>query len=105
MNAARHAYPDGKGGTVIVRASASDGWLDMEFIDHGVGLAPGVRDRIYEPFFTTKRGQGGSGLGMHIVYTIMQQMGGTVDVHSNPGEGCRFHLHMPFEAKIPPPPT
>jgi signal transduction histidine kinase len=105
MNAARHAYPDGQGGTVTVRASAADGWLEMDFIDQGVGLAPGVQERIYEPFFTTKRGQGGSGLGMHIVYTIMQQMGGAVEVHSKPGQGCRFHLRMPFEVRSCPPPA
>jgi two-component system, NtrC family, sensor kinase len=89
---------------VTVRASTADGRLEMDFIDQGVGLAPGVRERIYEPFFTTKRGQGGSGLGMHIVYTIMQQMGGAVEVHSKPGAGCRFHLRMPFEVKscLPP---
>ncbi|WP_374579885.1 sensor histidine kinase [Pseudoduganella sp.] len=104
MNAARHAYPDGRGGPVLVSAAAADGWLDMHFTDQGVGLAPGVRDKIYEPFFTTKRGQGGSGLGMHIVYTIMQQMGGSVDVHSKPGEGCRFHLHLPLEVRTACPP-
>lgn len=105
MNAARHAYPDGQGGPVTVSAVALDGWLDMHFTDQGVGLAPGVRERIYEPFFTTKRGQGGSGLGMHIVYTIMQQLGGTVEVDSQPGEGCRFHLHLPLEVRptCPPP--
>jgi signal transduction histidine kinase len=103
MNAARHAYPDGKGGRVLVRASVADGWLDIDFIDEGVGLAPGVRERIFEPFFTTKRGQGGSGLGMHIVYTIMQQLGGAVEVHNTPGGGCRFRLHMPFEVKSPAP--
>lgn len=99
MNAARHAYPDGQGGPVVVSAADAEGWLVMDFTDQGVGLAPGVRERIYEPFFTTKRGQGGSGLGMHIVYTIMQQMGGTVEVHSNPGAGCRFHVRMPMEVR------
>ena len=105
MNAARHAYPEGQGGPVTISARAGEGWLEIEFADQGVGLAPGVRERIYEPFFTTKRGQGGSGLGMHIVYTILQQMGGTVEVHSEPGAGCRFHLHMPFEVKACQPPA
>ncbi|MCE3264958.1 MAG: hypothetical protein K0R43_4037 [Pseudoduganella sp.] len=105
MNAARHAYPDGRGGTVTVSAVAAEGWLEMHFTDYGVGLAPGVRERIYEPFFTTKRGQGGSGLGMHIVYTIMQQMGGTVEVQSQPGEGCSFRLQLPLEVKGPAPGT
>lgn len=104
MNAARHAYPDGQGGPVVISAADAEGWLVMDFTDQGVGLAPDVRERIYEPFFTTKRGQGGSGLGMHIVYTIMQQMGGTVEVHSNPGAGCRFHVRMPMEVRTTCPP-
>ena len=103
MNAARHAYPDGKGGPVRLAAHAADGWLEVDFIDQGAGLAPGVRERIFEPFFTTKRGQGGSGLGMHIVYTIMHQLGGSVEVDSAPGQGCRFHLRLPLEVKGPPP--
>ena len=105
MNAARHAYPDGRGGKVRVGGQVDDGWLLLEFADEGVGLAPGVRERIYEPFFTTKRGQGGSGLGMHIVYTIMQQMGGTVEVDSAPGQGCRFRLRLPFEVRSAAPPA
>jgi signal transduction histidine kinase len=62
-------------------------------------MAHGVRERIFEPFFTTKRGQGGSGLGLHIVYTIMHQMGGQVEVHSSEGAGSTFRLRMPMEVK------
>jgi signal transduction histidine kinase len=99
MNAARHAYPKGQGGEVRVRAQRDGDWLLMEFADDGAGMAHGVRERIFEPFFTTKRGQGGSGLGLHIVYTIMHQMGGQVEVHSSEGAGSTFRLRMPMEVK------
>jgi signal transduction histidine kinase len=99
MNAAKHAYPEGGPGRVALgaRIVAEDGadWLLTEFTDDGVGLTPDARERLFEPFFTTKRGQGGSGLGMHIVYTIVHQMGGQVEVL--PAEkGCRIRIRLPL---------
>ena len=101
MNAAKHAYPDGGPGlvTIAARVEAGDSgapWLLIDFADDGVGLAPGVRERVFEPFFTTKRGQGGSGLGMHIVYTIVQQLGGQVTLDAAAARGCRVHLRLPL---------
>ncbi|WP_317203887.1 HAMP domain-containing sensor histidine kinase [Janthinobacterium sp.] len=103
MNAAKHAYPDGGPGLVTISAGIDAGaagaaclWLD--FADDGVGLAPGVRERVFEPFFTTKRGQGGSGLGMHIVYTIVQQLGGQVAVDGAAARGCAIRIRLPLAA-------
>ncbi|CAN7525804.1 HAMP domain-containing sensor histidine kinase [Pseudoduganella sp. LjRoot289] len=101
MNSAKHGYPDGGPGVVTVEAKTeadADGksWLLIDFADDGVGMPPGVRERVFEPFFTTKRGQGGSGLGMHIVYTIVQQMGGRVAVDGGVERGCRFHVKLPL---------
>ncbi|SEN56088.1 Signal transduction histidine kinase [Duganella sp. CF517] len=101
MNAAKHGYPNGGPGKVVLggRAEAAEGarWLLVDFADDGVGLTADVRERLFEPFFTTKRGQGGSGLGMHIVYTIVHQMGGQVAV--SPGApGCRIHIRLPLAA-------
>jgi len=105
MNAARHAYPKGAGGQVTVRARRESEWLVMEFSDDGEGMPPAVCERIFEPFFTTKRGQGGSGLGLHIVYTIMHQLGGQVEVCSRHGEGSTFVLRLPMEVTVSPPST
>lgn len=99
MNAARHAYPDGTGGEVRVRAWCDGESLLMEFADDGAGMSSSVRERIFEPFFTTKRGQGGSGLGLHIVYTIVHQMGGQIEVKSGEGAGSTFTLKLPMEIK------
>ncbi|WP_229212277.1 GAF domain-containing sensor histidine kinase [Duganella sp. HH105] len=98
MNSAKHAYPDGGPGVVTLGACMAqvDGlrWLLLEFADDGVGMTKEVRERLFEPFFTTKRGQGGSGLGMHIVYTIMQQMGGQAAVEACQS-GSRITLRLP----------
>lgn len=99
MNAVRHGYPDGRPGKVVLRGRVArvDGarWLLADCADDGVGLTREVRERMFEPFFTTKRGQGGSGLGMHIVYTIMHQMGGHVEVAQG-GPGCCVTLRLPL---------
>jgi signal transduction histidine kinase len=97
MNASRHAWPKGGGGQITVRAWREDDYLLMEFCDDGAGMTSAVRERIFEPFFTTKRGQGGSGLGLHIVYTILHQIGGQIEVKSCEGGGTTFALKLPME--------
>ena len=65
------------------------------FSDDGVGMEESVRRRIYDPFFTTRRGQGGSGLGMHIVYNlVVQTLEGSIECVSGPGKGTRFILRF-----------
>ncbi len=63
--------------------------------DAGVGIAPDVLPRIFEPFYTTKPVGAGTGLGLATVYGIVQQSGGHVDVESTPGRGSRFTVLLP----------
>ena len=63
--------------------------------DTGTGISPAIIDRIFDPFFTTKEKGEGTGLGLSVVYGIAQKYGGTVIVHSNPGEGSTFHVYLP----------
>ena len=66
--------------------------------DDGVGMEPQVLRRIYEPFFTTQRGRGGSGLGMHIVHNLVTDLlGGTIEIESTPGHGTRISLRLPAD--------
>ncbi len=66
----------------------------LEIEDNGAGMSPEVMQRIFDPFFTTKPVGVGTGLGLAICHTIIQSMGGQIDVHSTPGEGTTFLLSL-----------
>ena len=96
MNSLAHGFAPGVAGSILLRAQRDGGVISIEYVDNGRGMDEAVRARIYEPFYTTSRGQGGSGLGMHIVYTLVTQvLGGTIDCDSVPGQGTRFRIRFP----------
>ncbi|QCG88631.1 PAS domain S-box protein [Azospirillum sp. TSH100] len=97
MNALTHAFPaDGKGHMVIDVDEATDGEVEIRFADDGVGIAAENLPKVFEPFFTTRRGSGGSGLGLHIVFNLVtQSLGGRISVDSVPGDGTTFTLRIP----------
>jgi len=63
--------------------------------DTGTGIAPEHRDHLFEPFFTTRPGEGGTGLGLAVVRAIVTDHGGTIDVHSEPLRGSTFTVEFP----------
>ncbi len=63
--------------------------------DTGSGIEPENVQKLFEPYFTTKRAKGGSGLGLYIVYNIVQAHQGTIEVESEPGKGTRFDCYFP----------
>ena len=91
---AQQAMADG--GDLIVRTSKlSDGRAArLEVIDTGPGILPEQIDRVFEPYYSTT--QGGTGLGLPIVKTIVQAHGGTVAVSSHPGKGSDFYIDLPL---------
>jgi signal transduction histidine kinase len=66
-------------------------WVNLTVTDTGAGMTEEIRRRIFEPFFTTKGAQG-TGLGLTVVYGIMERHGGKVAVDSRPGQGTTFTL-------------
>lgn len=112
VNAIVHAYGDGShgdgaqgngiSGTIrITVVPEGHDRVRLDFIDDGAGIAPEHLSKVFEPFFTTRRGQGGSGLGLHIVFnTVTGPLGGTIQVQSWPGRGTRFTLVLPCEAPV-----
>jgi len=85
----------GHGGEITVRLRQAEGEVEITVSDNGVGIPPEVLPRIFEPFFSTKQTESGAGLGLAVVYGIVQRHGGHVDVESEPGQGTTFRLHLP----------
>jgi PAS domain S-box-containing protein len=102
LNSVAHAFPDGRAGAVDlkVRAAGPD-HVEVIFSDDGCGMSLDVRRRAFDPFFTTRRDQGGTGLGLHIVYSIVtSRLGGRLDLDSEPGQGTRVQMVLPREAPL-----
>ena len=97
MNAVQHAFDSGtRAGRIDILVSHRDGDVQLEFGDNGKGMDAAHLSRIFEPFYTTRRGQGGSGLGLYICYNIVTtQLGGTINCQSQPEAGCRFVMKFP----------
>lgn len=102
LNAAAHAFPAGSGGAVEIKVQESGAdHVEILFSDNGVGMTPDVRRRAFDPFFTTRRDQGGTGLGLHIVYSIVtSRLGGRLHLHSELGEGTRIQIILPRNAPL-----
>ena len=101
LNAANHAFADGRTGaiTISARPRGSDD-VEIIFADNGAGMTPDVQRQAFDPFFTTRRNEGGTGLGLHIVYNLVtQQLGGRMMLESRLGQGTTFRIIMPRVAK------
>jgi len=101
LNAANHGFADGRSGaiTISARPRGSDD-VEIIFADNGAGMTPDVQRQAFDPFFTTRRNEGGTGLGLHIVYNLVtQQLGGRMMLDSRPGQGTTFRIIMPRAVK------
>jgi FixJ family two-component response regulator/C4-dicarboxylate-specific signal transduction histidine kinase len=83
--------------TLLARPAA--GGIAIEVADGGAGIDAATRDRIFQPFFTTK--SGGMGLGLSISQTIVASHGGTISVRSDPGQGATFRVELPSRPSLP----
>jgi signal transduction histidine kinase len=85
-------------GRVVIAGRRDGGSVEICVTDNGRGIDPAKLDRVFEPFFTDKRGAGapGTGLGLSITHAIVRQHGGRVTAHSDgPGRGSRFTVRLP----------
>jgi two-component system, cell cycle sensor histidine kinase and response regulator CckA len=90
---ARDAMPDG--GTITLRVGRAAGEISLEVEDDGEGFDEVTREHMFEPFFTTKEVGKGTGLGLAVVYGIIDQHGGRIEISSRPGEGSLFRVILP----------
>ncbi len=97
MNSLLHAYDAGDNGTICFCVTQYSDFLSFEYSDDGKGIPSDNIDKIFDPFYTTKRGQGGSGLGLHIVYNLVtQKLQGTITCESQVGVGTKFMMQIPL---------
>ncbi|MCS7264973.1 MAG: response regulator [Armatimonadetes bacterium] len=83
-------------GKITVRTRRHEGWTIFEVADNGVGMDEETKQRCFEPFFTTK-GEAGSGLGLSMVYGIVQRHEGRIEVESELGKGTLFRIWFPVK--------
>ncbi len=83
------------GADVVLRPTAEGPFVVISVADSGVGMSAEVRARAFEPFFTTKQRAKGTGLGLAMVFGILEAHGGGIAVQSQPGQGTRFDLYLP----------
>lgn len=95
-NAYMHAFDGRHNGVVTITGTAADGRIQLSVADNGIGMSKTTLTRIFQPFFSTKINQGGTGLGMSIVANLITQtLGGTITVDSTEGLGTTWHVDLP----------
>ena len=93
---------NGARGSVQITARAwGKDTVEVLFSDDGCGMSPEVRRQVFDPFFTTRRDQGSTGLGLHIVHNIVtNRLGGRINLETRPGAGTKIRIVVPREAPL-----
>lgn len=96
-NALFHGFEEKQAGEIVIEFKEEDEWIQLILTDNGKGLMQDELDHIFDPFYTTQRGNGKSGLGMNIVYNQVNQiLHGRIAVQNNPSmSGCQIVLTLP----------
>ncbi|MFH0788135.1 MAG: ATP-binding protein [Pseudomonadota bacterium] len=92
-----------QGGKLMIRGQANQAkkQIQLEISDTGIGIPPEIMPYIFEPFFTTKKEGQGVGLGLSMVYGIIREHGGDIEVESQPGKGTTFRIILPSSPADP----
>ncbi len=98
QNSYRHGFNDGQDkGEIIISANVDNDNLSLIYKDSGKGMDQQSLDKIFEPFYTTARSKGGSGLGMYICYNLVTtELHGDIVCSSKLGQGCQFDMNIPL---------
>jgi signal transduction histidine kinase len=94
-NAYLHAFEHRHDGILTISAKSVDDQVHLTVSDNGIGMDEETVSKMFQPFFSTKIGRGGTGLGMAIVENLVKKLGGKIDVQSKPGEGTRIIVSLP----------
>lgn len=96
MNSLIHAFNEGEIGEITITVALKQQRCYINYKDNGKGVPEHIRKRIFDPFVTTRRGDGGSGLGLHLVYNLVTQaLNGNISLDSQLGEGIQIDIDFP----------
>ncbi|OMH35323.1 ATP-binding protein [Motiliproteus sp. MSK22-1] len=96
MNSIIHGFEGKSDGTIKIDIKKKDEHLLITYSDDGRGIPEQIKHRIFNPFVTSKRGSGGSGLGTHLIYNLITQLlKGSISCTSERGQGARFDIRVP----------
>ena len=96
MNSLIHGFREMEKGTITVNISRQEKNILFVYRDNGRGMGPEEREKVFDPFYTTMRGKGGTGLGMSIVFNLITQtLKGGIECESSPGKGVVFTMKFP----------
>ena len=96
MNSLIHAFEHTEQGTMTISVTVKANNCTLEYTDNGTGVPENIKKRIFDPFVTTKRGEGGSGLGLHLVYNLVTQaLNGKILLESTLGQGINIKIEFP----------
>jgi PAS domain S-box-containing protein len=99
MNSIIHGFAAQEAGSITIEVRRDGGSAVLLYRDDGCGMSAETVRRVFDPFFTTRLGQGGSGLGMHIVFNlVVKVLEGTVQCRSEPGDGAEFEVRFPIRS-------
>jgi signal transduction histidine kinase len=101
LNASIHAYGNIRPGIITIGIECDDSEVEIRIADRGKGMDKQTKSHIYEPFFTTDKENGGSGLGLMIVYNLVhKKLNGHLKCSTEPGKGTEFTITIPGRIKI-----
>lgn len=99
LSNAKDAIGKKSNGKIEIKSQNVKDWVVISVIDNGHGIKPADKEKIFDPFYTTKPPGKGTGLGMNIVHSIINKMGGKIEVDSNYGQGTSFTTYFPISRK------
>ncbi len=96
-NSLTHAFESKSLGAICIDVSEQNGKILIQYSDDGCGIPPENLGKVFDPFFTTARHRGGTGLGLHIVYNLItQKLQGSIEVRSTIDQGTHFEILLPL---------
>lgn len=98
VNSVTHAFDQQPDPQIRILFRQEEDRMIFEYFDNGSGIEKNLHQKIFEPFYTTKRGKGGSGLGLNLVFNLVhQKLKGSLEFYSEPGQGVHFVINTPQE--------